>query len=295
MTEKERVLNILKPSREVAIKDLEKLFNRTSNITPNSRIGNSFIDFFMLKEKLETKCRKNISFFELWEKKDDIFKKKHIQNLKKYYEDHLLYKSEESFFYMASRLYYGCINTFKSSIAIDIYRRFKPNSVLDMTMGWGGRLVGACALNVLAYTGIDLNVELKIPYEEMVDVLKDYTTTKITLLFEDALKVDYEKLDYDLVLTSPPYYNAEIYTGTERRSNTEWNENFYKPLFMKTWNGLKDGGHYCLNVPIKVYETILIPLLGEADILIPLSLLKRKIRGLTQSYKEYIYVWKKVV
>lgn len=292
MTEKERVLNILKPSREVAIKELEKLFNRTSNIPPNSRIGSKFIHYFTMKERFETKGRQNKSFYEIWENREELYKTKYIQTLKKYYVDTKQYINEEHFFLVVSRLYYGSITIFKASTALNIYRRFKPTSVLDMTMGWGGRLVGACALNVLAYTGIDLNEKLKTPYDEMVDVLKDYTNTKITLLFEDALKVDYDKMDYDLVLTSPPYYNIELYTGTEWRSKVEWNENFYRPLFIKTWNGLKDGGHYCLNVPIEVYKTILIPLLGEADILIPMSMSPRKV---ITAYKEYIYVWKKVV
>ena len=109
------------------------------------------------------------------------------------------------------------------------------------------------------------------------------------LLFKDALKIDYNKLNYDLVLTSPPYYNIELYTGTDKRSEEEWNKNFYEPLFKKSWNGLKVGGHYCLNVPMKVYENVLIPLLGKAKLFIPMSNSKRNVND----YKEYIYVWKK--
>ena len=55
---------------------------------------------------------------------------------------------------------------------MNIYCRFNPKSILDMTMGWGGRLWGAYALNIQKYTDIDLNVSLKKPYEEMVDILK---------------------------------------------------------------------------------------------------------------------------
>ena len=290
LEDKKKALKQLQPTKEEAIKDLEKINDLTCDkLNTNSRIGNKFIDFFTLMERLETKGRSGKSFFDLWENRSEIYKKKYIQKLMKYkmergsVNDVKIYKSMVD-------LYFGSVNIFKPSIAMDIYCRFNPTSILDMTMGWGGRLLGACALNIPKYTGIDLNVSLKKPYEEMVEVLKEHTTTKINLIFKDALKVDYNKLDYDLVLTSPPYYNIEIYTGTEKMSEEEWNETFYKPLFNKTWDGLKVGGHYCLNVPIKVYDDILIPLLGKADILIPLSISKR---SPTSTYKEYIYVWKK--
>jgi 16S rRNA G966 N2-methylase RsmD len=99
---------------------------------------------------------------------------------------------------------------------MDIYNRFKPTSILDFTMGWGGRLVGACAMDIPSYIGIDLNKNLIKPYEEMVKTLKELgTKTEIKLIFKDALKVDYSKLNYDCVFTSPPYYNIELYTGTK--------------------------------------------------------------------------------
>ena len=73
----------------------------------------------------------------------------------------------------------------------------------------------------------------------MVKTLKPLTETKIELIFKDALKVDYSKIDYDLVLTSPPYYNTEIYKGTKKMDKENWNNNFYKPLFTKTFANLK--------------------------------------------------------
>jgi hypothetical protein len=285
-----QVIKELRPTKEVAIKDLEKLNEITcDNVNPNSRLGNNFIKYFSLIEMLKTKGKKGKSFFDLWEMKNEIIKKKYIQKLIKYELDRGR-KNDIQLFKSIVSLYYSSVSIFKPSIAIDVYCRFNPKSILDMTMGWGGRLVGACALNIPKYTGIDLNVSLKKPYEEMVSILKEYSTTKINLMFKDALKVDYNKLDYDLVLTSPPYYNIEIYTGTKKMSEEEWNNNFYKPLFIKSWAGLKQGGHFCLNVPIKVYENVLIDLLGKADIFIPLSIGSRKKE---YTYKEYIYVWKK--
>jgi len=179
-------------------------------------------------------------------------------------------------------------NQFKAIIAMNIYCKYKPTSILDFTMGWGGRLVGACALNIPKYTGIDLNTDLKQPYTEMVTFLKQYSSTKIKLYFKDALKVDYSKIDYDLVLTSPPYYNIEIYKGTQKITKEEWNKNFYEPLFSKTWEHLKKGGYYCLNVPEEVYKNVCLKIFGRPTHKI---LLPKAKRFANSTYKEYIYVW----
>ena len=54
---------------------------------------------------------------------------------------------------------------------MQIYNMYKPQSVLDFTMGWGGRLIGACAYNVPMYIGIDANKNLIEPYKKMIDDL----------------------------------------------------------------------------------------------------------------------------
>ena len=127
----------------------------------------------------------------------------------------------------------------------------------------------------------------------MVKLLKKMgTTTKIKLMFKDALTVDYSKLDYDFVLTSPPYYNIELYTGTNHKTEEEWETTFYIPLFTKTFKHLKRGGYYVLNIPQKVYESVCVDLFGKADIKMPLKL-KLKNMHTEKEYHEFIYVWKK--
>jgi 16S rRNA G966 N2-methylase RsmD len=178
---------------------------------------------------------------------------------------------------------------------MEIYKKFKPTSILDFTMGWGGRLVGACALDIKNYIGIDSNKKLKPSYLKMIELLKELDCkTKIKLIFNDALKVDYSKLNYDCVLTSPPYYNLEIYEGMTPKTKDEWINDFYIPLFIKTFNHLKNGGHYILNISQDIYKTAAIPVLGIANIIIPLkkkSLPKNK--KLTKDYTEFMYVWNK--
>jgi site-specific DNA-adenine methylase len=231
--------------------------------------------------------KKGISFFDFYENKSSYAKKQYIKNLLNYMGD----KNEYEKWYRVFNLYMSSISIFKPVIAMEIYNKFKPKCVLDMTMGWGGRLVGACALNIPEYIGIDLNKQLIKPYEEMKDKLIELgTKTKIRLIFKNALSIDYSKFNYDMVFTSPPYYNIEIYKGTKKQSKEEWNNNFYIPLFTNTYKHLQKGGNYILNVPIEVYEEVCIPLLGKADMLIEL---KKQERGNSINYKEYIYCWKK--
>jgi DNA modification methylase len=159
-------------------------------------------------------------------------------------------------------------------------------------MGWGGRMVAAVALGIPKYTGIDLNKNLKLPYENMVNTLKtagEMENTVVDLRFQDALTVDYSQIDYDMVFTSPPYYNIELYRGTKEKSETDWNNEFYIPLFRQTMQYLKSGGHYCLNIPESIYQTICIPLFGKFSHRIEL----KKNNRIDSPYKEYIYIWNK--
>jgi hypothetical protein len=49
----------------------------------------------------------------------------------------------------------------------------------------------------------------------MVKLLKPHTDTRVKLMFKSALDVDYSKLEYDMVLTSPPYYDIEVYRNAD--------------------------------------------------------------------------------
>jgi hypothetical protein len=239
---------------------------------------------------LETKGKGDKNFFEFYETRSKLKDKKYVKNFFEYYRKKDPSYSNIKIWFRIFNLYFGAINIFKPIIAMSVYCKYKPTHILDPTMGWGGRLVGACMLDIPKYTGFDLNKTLEKPYREMIDTLKPYTETKIDVRFTDALKVDYSKIDYDMVFTSPPYYNIEIYEGTVKKTKDDWDREFYIPLFEKTWKHLKRGGHFCLNVPDEVYQRVLKPMLGKPTEFIPLVKSKRRP---DEKYKEFIYVWKK--
>ena len=281
-------------TREEAIQSFRKLKTvRCKKQKPMSKIGNDFVDFFTYQERLNTIGNKGIDFFDFYENRSLYRKQKYIQSMLDFYrrERGLTEKDPRVWKYIFN-MYFGAINIFKPLNAIEIYCRYKPTSILDFTMGWGGRMIASVALGIPKYTGIDLNQNLKEPYRKMVKTLKDageMENIKVDLRFQDATKIDYSKIDYDMVFTSPPYYNIELYRGTEQQTKEEWNQRFYIPVFTETMRYLKPGGYYCLNIPESVYKDVCVPLFGKYWRRIGL----RKSERVDSPYKEYIYVWRK--
>jgi len=270
--------------KRITIESLERDWLRLKNtilpISPYCRIGNKAIDYFTLVERLNTKGQKGYSYYDI------LYNMKYLKenpSMKR-----MLDKTKRPNIYKEAldiKLYHGSVAVFKSTIAKELYMKYNPKTILDFTMGWGGRLLGACSLNVPKYIGIDSNYSLEKCYRDMVTWLENKSTTKVELFFRDCLKIDYSLLNYDMVLTSPPYYNLEIYTGTNRRTKDEWDKEFYEPIFRETFKHLQIGGHYCLNINEEILDRVAIRVLGDKFEKIPMNISPRG------SYKEYIYVW----
>jgi len=295
---KQQITKILYPfSLENAIESFNILRNSTcENLTTLDKSGVDFVNYFTSIERLNTSGRLNFSFFDVYYNFNDYYNTKYYfrHAINSLYGDKLLNSNDlagkikmlKGFF----TLYLGNIGVFKPVIVKDMICKYKPKVMLDFTMGWGGRLTAACSENIHKYIGIDLNTNLKPLYAKMVKTLNTLSKTKIQLFFKSATEVDYSKLDYDFVLTSPPYYNLEIYNKNSIITKEEWDNTFYIPVFTETYKHLKRGGHYCLNVPMQIYEDVCVKILGKCDETIPLG---RPKRGSADTYQEYIYVWKK--
>jgi hypothetical protein len=287
-------------SLDDAIKDFNKLKIIGNNIAKNEcnissrcRTGNNVVDYFTFLERLNTKGKYNVNFFEFIVNINEFEKKKFISNMLKYYEDVKNKNKTKNNYIVLKEVYNICIsaiNIFRPLVAMEIYTKYKPKCVLDFTCGWGGRLVGACALNIPNYIGIDINTNLINPYLEMKDFFNNISETNVDIFFENAANFDYSTITYDMVLTSPPYYFLEKYSNNETYNNskTEMKNNFYIPVISNTYKHLQIGGHYCLNINREIYEDICYKLLGEADDIIPLKKSKRQ-----NNYEEFIYVWYK--
>jgi len=124
--------------------------------------------------------------------------------------------------------------------------------VLDPCAGWGGRLLGAVA-NGAHYIAFDPNPETFKNLNRMVDFLD--IRANVTLICDDALNMDsYNLPKVDVILTSPPYFDLEVYCADPKQSITDcatykvWEENFLTPLIHKAIAHLNPNGKSCWNV-----------------------------------------------
>jgi len=288
---------IAKEIKNISINQVEREMNQlieigfnASTMSPRCRIGNNIVDYFTFQQRLETKGKYNSNFYEFIMNVDEFKKKKFIQNMLIYYETVKNKNNTKNEYIVLKEVYNICIsaiNIIRPLVYMEIYSKYKPKCVLDFCAGWGGAAVAASALNIPHYIGIEINTSLKEPYEKMSEYLKTKSTSKIDIIFDNALNIDYHQFSYDLVFTSPPYYFIQKYENNiEYINKYDMNERFYKPIFTKVYNGLNKGGHFIINICKEVYENVLIKLFGEANEIYPYKKSKRQ-----NEYQEIVYVW----
>jgi len=250
-----------------------------------SKLGNKIIDYYFFEERLQTKGKNGICFYEFVNDIETYGEKRYIQTLMNFTKEKNRYAdNEHAKLYYIYGLAFGRISPFKITNAIELYQMFSPTSVFDPCMGWGGRLLGAIALDI-NYIGCDLNINLRKHYKQLQKDFREKHSSTVKLYFQDALSLDYNDFKYDMVFTSPPYFNIEQYNHMPLKSRQEWAE-FYHDLFSLTYKHLSHGGAYAINCSIEIYNLSLYPLLGEPYTKIELSKSTRN-----STYKEWIYVW----
>ena len=272
--------------------ELIKIGNDAHTMSSRSRIGNNIVDYFTFCERLETKGKYNVSFFEFIEKIEEFKQKKFIRTMLTYYKDVKNKNNTKNEYIVLKEVYNICIsaiNIMRPLNCMEIYTKYKAKRVLNFCAGWGGSTVAAAALNLDAYYGVEINTKLTPCYGNMVSYLNTKSATTIEIHICDAVQFDYSTIDYDLVFSSPPYYFLEKYENNVKYdSKKDMDLKFYKPVFLKTYNGLQKGGHYIINICKEVYDNVLKGLFGEAHEIFPLKKSKRQ-----NEYTEMVYVWVK--
>ncbi len=122
------------------------------------------------------------------------------------------------------------------------------------------------------------------------------TGSKLNMIWDSCLAVDFSKLDYDFVLTSPPYVNLELYEHmTPWAKDEDFYTNFFIPLHTKCVTHIKQGGHVAFNISPKMYADALkfglTPCDEEEDLLQQMG---QKVDALKKGKKKQdkIYVWR---
>lgn len=183
-----------------------------SLIGPRSRIGNDIVDYFTFVQRLETKGKYDISFFEFVERIEEFKKKKFIQTMLTYYETVKNKNGKKHYYKVLKEVYNICIsaiNIMRPLNCMEIYTKYGAKRVLNFCAGWGGSAVATCALNLAAFYGVEINCDLSEPYEKLVSFLKTKGATEYDVQICDALTVNYLTMTYDTVFSSPPYYSLE--------------------------------------------------------------------------------------
>lgn len=266
-----------------AVDDWNKFLKKTHDEQTLARVGNKVVKYASLEEMNKVITKNNLCFNDVLENPQLMLR---YASVKRQYDICKSPTHEQKLRY-AFDLYCKSPHPFKPSSASYFLKKYKSRvAVLDPTMGWGGRLVGATAVGVPKYIGIDSNVNLKPCYDKILSVIQP-NNILLDLRFQDALSVDYSQLEYDVVMTSPPYFNIEIYPHMKKRTKQEWIREFYNPLFESIWMNLKHGGYLLLNINDEMYEKAFKPLLGECS---EKEIILRQTPANSKK-KEYMYVW----
>ena len=161
------------------------------------------------------------------------------------------------------------VSNFRPTVAKWVYQNYAPKDgiVLDPCMGYGGRLFGAFGSHIKEYIGTDPNRECfngnKKLYDELVYTAYSKRFPRMELYnmpFEDIV---FEN-KFDLVFTSPPYFNTEKYSDQNKTQSyirypeyDFWRDNFLEKLIKKSYDYLKSGGYLVLNVGKPIIEDTL--------------------------------------
>lgn len=244
------------------IRDLDNLKDFDATTNANNFAGNPFLYHYQFKNLLKCRRKDGKTIYDIhadqsaWDK---LISDTKIRNRGG--------RTAAGNVFECFRINLGSVVMFKSTTAKYLYKKYNAKSVLDPTAGWGGRMLGAWALGI-DYTGIDTNVEMIPAYTDMMTFLNEQNAFgnslfeeehgDLKMIWQSCLDVDFSKIDYDFVLTSPPYVNLEIYEHmTEWTSDEVFYKGFFIPLWQKCIDNIKKGGHVCFNISPKMYEDAL--------------------------------------
>lgn len=274
------IINHKKLTPDQIKRDLGNLLTHNANENRRSMAGNKVLYHFQMDNLCRTTPEKKKSLYDVMN--DPETKARLVRNAINFGRTGTL----PNRMFEANRMNCAVV-FFKPTTAMYVYKKYGATKVLDPTAGWGGRLLGAWALGI-DYTGIDTNTDLMAAYDGILQVLPD-TTAQYQMIFDSCLDADFSTIDYDFVLTSPPYINVELYPNmTPFESKEAYYKKFLIPLLNKCRAHIKPGGRVCFNISPKMYVDLLIhgyPRCDESE-----NLLQQKRLG--KDKEDKIYIWR---
>ena len=158
------------------------------------------------------------------------------------------------------------VSNHRPTIAKYIYDKYVPEngSVLDPCAGYGGRLIGCIASNKnILYHGIDPNSETAIGNMKIAGEFNKQYDMFGERIYKYRYRFDLDCAEkvmpllndkYDLVFSSSPYFDVEIYSDNLNQSSSQypeyqkWLENFLYIIVNESIRLLKENGRIILNI-----------------------------------------------
>jgi 16S rRNA G966 N2-methylase RsmD len=216
-----------------------------SEIASTQRIGMKLCEqFFPNFYNIENK--KGNSFKSLW--KADNLKKVLKWNRKSHTTPYLSELKRGIYFNFSL----AKSTMFRPQLAKIVVSNLQAKRVLDPCAGWGGRMLGTVSAGA-TYVAFEPNTET---YNGLVKLSKFLgIDDKVLIIKDSALQMDkYDIGEFDLILTSPPYFDLEVYSHEDTQSvkgcdsYQMWVDTFLKPLIELSLIRLKPNGWSCWNV-----------------------------------------------
>lgn len=138
---------------------------------------------------------------------------------------------------------------FFPSAAASVIAKYLPQggSFFDPFLGWGGRTLAALCSPASRIVGSDLQPGIAGNCEVMASAISGEVSTEFhTVDALEFLKGSDEK--FDLIFTSPPYYDTENYGVKSDSMSEDWIDLFVFPFTSELKRHLKPGGKVCLHL-----------------------------------------------
>ena len=153
----------------------------------------------------------------------------------------------------------GNVSKYRTVTSKAIVQYFGAKRVLDPCTGWGGRMLGTLAAGSdTSYLGCEPDPNtakgLRGILEDTAIPLTVRSRGRIIEKPAELALAEIATLDkFDLVLTSPPYFNLELYTAGDQstvahKTWEDWTEKWLKVVILRCLACLKEGGTSCWNV-----------------------------------------------
>jgi hypothetical protein len=222
------------------------------SIDTRTRPGHKILDHYM-PHFYDVKNYKGISVKSLFNQ--ESIEKALMQNLQMHSTP---YKSEiRRMIVMTAGL--GNVTKYRTVTSKAIVQYYGAKRILDPCTGWGGRMLGSLAASKdTFYIGCEPDPNTA---KGLRGILEDTSIPQAVrsrgLIIEKPAEVALTELStmekFDLVLTSPPYFNLELYTAGDQSTGLyttwdAWTEKWLKVVIIGCLACLKEGGVSCWSV-----------------------------------------------